>query len=171
MQVKGLRLYPIGNEKPSKGFLQHFKLSFCCFLASTLSDKKPAVILIIVFLCVIYLFLWLLLRFCFFIFVYQQLHYVSRCNFLCIYDAGGSLISVDLQIAGCCIFLPNLEDFWPVFLQIFFYAPFSLFFCDYTYTYTRLLTPQYRSFQALFIFFFKSFCFCASVWVISIESQ
>lgn len=28
-------------------------------------------------------------KICFFILVYQQLHYVSRCGFLCIYAAGG----------------------------------------------------------------------------------
>ena len=106
-------------------FLQHFKLSFCCFLASTLSDEKPAVILLIVFLCVIYPFLWLLLRFCFFIFVYQQLHYVSRCDFLCIYDAGGSLISLDLRIPGCCIFLQIWKTFGQYFFKSFF-MPHSL---------------------------------------------
>lgn len=35
---------------------------------------------------------------------------------------GGSLISLDVWIADYCIFLLNLEDSWPAFLQVFFSA-------------------------------------------------
>jgi len=92
--------------------------------ASSVSDEKLSYCFPV---CHMSFFL-LLLKFCFFIFVYQQLHYVSRCGFLCIYAAWGSLISLDLWITGsyCCFLLSNLEIFWPVFLQIFFSAPFPL---------------------------------------------
>lgn len=53
---------------------------------------------------------------------------------------GGSLISLDVWLAGYCIFLLNLEDSWPAFLQVFFSAH-SLFLCDYTYIYAKFLTP------------------------------
>lgn len=85
-------------------FLQHFKMSFCCFLASVVSDDKPAVILITVFLYVIYIFLWLLLRFCFFVFISS--YTVSRCSFLCIYPAWVHLFP---QIFGLLLLFPLIK--------------------------------------------------------------
>lgn len=105
-------------------FLQHFKLSFCCFLASTLSDKKPAVILIIVFLCVIYLFLWLLLRFCLSLFISSYTMFPGVIFFVFMM-LGVHLFPWICRLLAVVSFYPIWKTFGQYFFKSFF-MPHSL---------------------------------------------
>lgn len=81
MEVKHITVYSIGNEKPSKGvFVFVFSTLKMSFSSSSLHCfcEKLVVILIIVFLYVLCLFLWMLLRFCLYLFIKSYTD-VSRC--------------------------------------------------------------------------------------------
>lgn len=73
-------------------------------------------------------FLWLLLRSWFFVFVfffclYEQLHYVSRCVFLCIYPPWVPLFP---WICGLLVVVVSFYQIWKTFGQYYF----QFFFCS-----------------------------------------